>query len=91
VGTIEELISKLGDTNRIIRQNAERELVKTGVPVVNSLIHALEDDDWPVRYWMSLLRVLKPFYRMLSTGFYRFSSGCGCMTINYLNKELIEL
>ena len=42
---LEELMDKLGHKNLRTRQKAERELVKIGVPVIEFLIQALEDDN----------------------------------------------
>jgi len=50
VDSIGELIKKLGDKSRRIRQQAERELVKIGKPAVEPLLHALEDGNWTVRW-----------------------------------------
>lgn len=49
MNSIEELIVKLGDPHRRIRQETENELEKIGGLAVDPLINALEDEDWPVR------------------------------------------
>lgn len=53
MGTIDELVSKLGDKSRRIRRDVEKELVKIGEPAVEPLIHSLKDDCESVR-WMAV-------------------------------------
>jgi len=46
----EQLISLLNDESRDVRNNAESSLVKIGEPAVETLVSALNNDNWRVRW-----------------------------------------